>query len=65
MPTFLLTKEKFVTINKTVVKLSGDPHGVMNEGNLQHLEQALALKYSEDPDKIILKAAFLRGSNKG
>lgn len=57
-----LGKEDIIAINKEVVKLSGDPHGVINEANLGHAIEAVKLKYNDadaQQDKIVLKAAFL------
>lgn len=39
-----LTIEEITAINKEVVKISGDPHGVMNEGNLNHVVDSIKFK---------------------
>ena len=56
-----LDKTSIIGINRTVTKLSGDPHVVQNEGNLEYLTIAIKNRYEkqEDTDKIFLKAAFL------
>jgi len=62
-----LTAEEIIAINKEVVKISGDPHGVMNEGNLKHVVDAISFKYEGEPEALVLKAAFLLDylANKG
>ncbi len=54
-----LGKDEIIAINKEVVQISGDPHGVISEANLGHAVEAVKFKYNSEPDKIILKAAFL------
>ncbi len=62
-----LTKEEIIAINQEVVKISVDPHGVMNEANLTHLVEGMCLKYENSEDALILKAAFILDylANKG
>jgi len=62
-----LSKDELASINREVVKISGDPHGVMNDANLTHLIEAICFKYEGDADAIVLKAAFLLDylANKG
>lgn len=62
-----LSKEELVAINQRVLKLSGDPHGVMNEANLIHLVDAVQLKYNDQEESILFKAAFILDylANKG
>lgn len=62
-----LSKEEVIAINLRVLKLSEDPHGVMNEANLTHLIEGMNLKYDGHADELILKAAFILDylANKG
>ncbi len=62
-----LSEEKLIAINREVVGLSGDPHGVINDANLTHLVEAMHFKYGNDDNAVILKAAFLLDylANKG
>ncbi len=62
-----LNKEEIIAINQEVVKIASDPHGVMNEANLTHLIEGMHLKYNQNEDALILKAAFILDylANKG
>ena len=62
-----LTKDQLIEINRNVVMLSNDPHGVLNEANLSHLLDALPIKYINHSDSDVLKASFLLDylANKG
>lgn len=61
-----LDKERITAINKEATRASGDPHGIISEGNLNHLD-SVKDKYNDADDSIILKAAFLLDyiANKG
>ena len=54
-----LEREELVSINREVVKLSGDPHGIISEANLNHVIEAVKLKYESQGDSLFLKAAFI------
>ncbi len=62
-----LSREEIIAINQRVIRLSGDPHGVMNEGNLNHVVEAVKLKYNAGDDSVLLKGAFILDylANKG
>lgn len=62
-----LTKLELSSINAEVVTISNDPYGILNEANLVHIVDVLQFKYSEMPDEVLLKAAYLLDyiANKG
>ena len=62
-----LSYDELVRINREVVGISGDPHGVMIESNLFHLLDTVELKYDDRADAVLLKAAFMLDylANKG
>ncbi len=67
MPIHYIGRDELITINKEVVRISGDPHGVLSDANLDHVIGALRFKYENDADAVLLKAAFLLDyvANKG
>ncbi len=54
-----LSKEEIIAINKKVVLISNDPHGVINEANLEYLIESIKYKYNSHEEELLLKAAFL------
>lgn len=62
-----LSKKELVEINRQVTKISHDPHGILNEANLEHLIDSIQFKYEKEPEAAVLKAAFLLDylANKG
>ncbi len=53
-----LDKDDLIAINLEAVAISNDPHGVINEANLEYLVDAIQMKYNGKEDELILKAAF-------
>ncbi len=66
---FYLSKKVLISTNRRVTQLNGDPFGVQNESNLDHLIAAVEYKYDKKPlqEALILKAAFMLDfiANKG
>jgi death-on-curing protein len=62
-----LTAERVIKVNKEVTSTSGDPFAVENQGNLEHLIEAIKYKYEGKKDAVLLKAAFMLDmlANKG
>ncbi len=61
------TKEHVIEFNRLAVAINGDPHGVLNPGNLEYALDGLNNKYALHPEPLIAKAAFLLDylANKG
>ncbi len=55
------SKEQIIEINREAVKISGDPFGILNEGNLEYAVTAHAHKFNNKPldEAIIWKASTL------
>ncbi|MFH0835919.1 MAG: type II toxin-antitoxin system death-on-curing family toxin [Candidatus Micrarchaeota archaeon] len=62
-----LTVEQIIETNKAVTGLSNDPFAVFHPANLEHIVEAVRYKYENNPDAVLLKAAYLLDAlaNKG